>query len=98
MDEELRYLTAVRLVRRQCEDDLDGADHGAVGEPSEKEAATRFHIGRDGFERGPGLLVRERRHVADGRAAGDAVGEHGCEAVEVRVRVSAAKTADFDLL
>ena len=99
VDEELRDLAAVRLVRRQREDHLNGADQLAVGERSEQQPAALLDLGGKGLRmRSRASLVGERRHVADRRASGDAVDEDGCEPVELCVRFGCIKTPDLDLL
>ena len=56
------------------------------------------HVRGHGCERVAPLLLRERRHVADGCAAGDAVGQDGCEPVELREHLGVIEPADLDLL
>ena len=85
-DEQLGDLAAVRLVRRQREHDLHRADELAVVERGQDQPAALLGVGDEALERRARLLVRERRHVADRRAALDAVRQHGREPVEVRAR------------
>jgi hypothetical protein len=96
MDEELGDLGSVRLVRRQRQDHLDRADQAAAGECGEKHAPSLLHLGHHHLERGPGLLVRERLQVVDGRTPGDAIGKHIREPVEMHAALGCAETADLD--
>ena len=57
MDEELRDLRPVRLVRRQREDHLHRPDEVAVGERREDQPAALLDLGGEAFERGSCVLV-----------------------------------------
>ena len=96
MHEELRDVSAVRLVRRRREHDLDGPDDRVAEERSEEQAPVSLDVLGPGRERLACLLVRERRHVADGRATRDAVGEHGREPVEPLAHLGRIEAANVD--
>jgi hypothetical protein len=65
-NEELRDLAAVRLVRREGEDDLHRADEVAVGEGGEQQPTPLVDLGGKAFERAARLLERERRPASVG--------------------------------
>jgi hypothetical protein len=98
VNEELCDLGTVRLIRRQREDHLHRPDEVAVDEGSQNEPAALLGLGDKALECTTCLLERERRHVADRRAAGDAVVEDGRERVELLVHVGRSEAADLDLL
>jgi hypothetical protein len=74
--EELGDVAAVRLVRRPGARDLHGPDYPPVEEGGEEEPLAELDLGDDVLERGSRVVVREAGHVADRRAARDAVDEH----------------------
>ncbi len=96
MDEHLRDLAAVRLVRHRRRDHLHRADELPVRERREQQPAAGIDLGREALERGAGVGMRERIHVPDRRAAGDAVVQHGRERVEPLAEAGAEETADLD--
>jgi hypothetical protein len=95
-NEELCDLRAVRLVRRQREDHLHRADQLTFRERREQQPTAGVDFPGHRFERGTRLLVRERRHVADGCTSGDAVGKDRSERIELRLQLGSGKTADID--
>jgi aminoglycoside phosphotransferase (APT) family kinase protein len=98
VDEELGDLSTVRLIRGKREVHLNRADQQAIRKRSKEQPAALLDLGGHGLECVARFLMRERRHVADGRASGDAVGEHGCEPIELRVRLDRIETPDLYLL
>ena len=98
MNEELGDLAAVRLIRRQREDHLHGADQVAVDEGSQKKPVALLGLGDEAFEGTARVLRRERRHVADRRTAGNAVVENARERVELLAHLGRTETADLDLV
>ena len=96
VDEHPRDVCAVRLVRMRCEDDLDRSDDRAVDERGEEQPAPTFDLRRIRLVHATRLLVRERRQVADGSAAFDAVGEDRRQPVEMRPGLARVESADLD--
>ena len=70
----------------------------AVREGGQDQPAALLDLGGEPFERSTRVLLRERRHVADRRASGDAVGQDRRETIKLRVHLGHAETADLDLL
>ena len=66
-------------------------------ERRQQQPAAGVDLAREAVERGAGVRVRERIHVADGRTTGDTVGEHGREPVELRAQRVSREPADLDL-
>jgi uncharacterized protein YdeI (YjbR/CyaY-like superfamily) len=95
MDEELGYLRAMGLVQGQRKDDLHRAHQPVAGECGEEQPAPSIDLGGHGLECFSRLVVCERRHVAHGCAAGNAIGEDCGEVVEVRGQLEWAETADL---
>ena len=95
MDEELRDLGAMRLVGREGENHLHGADELAVGERGEKQTAAALDLGDNSCEHRPGVVVRKRSHEADRRTTVDAVREHTGEPVEMLARGGRVETSDL---
>jgi hypothetical protein len=98
MDEEFCDLRTVRLVRWQSDDYLNRADQPALCKRTENQPAALLDLAGHDFECGSRLLVRERRQIADRRAAGDAIGEDAREPVKLRVRLGHTKAANLDLV
>ena len=98
MDEQLRDLRPVRLVRRQRQDHLNRADELVACEGRQDQPAPLLGLGHEAREGLARVVERERRHVADRGAAGDAVVEDCRERVEVLARLAPVEPADLDLL
>src|SRR3954451_12611258 len=96
VDEQLGDLTAVRLIRREGEQHLHRPDDLIAVEGREQQPATGVDLVREAVEGGAGVRLREGVHVADRRAARDAVGEHCRETVELCVQRLAVQPADLD--
>ena len=97
MHQQLRDLAAMRLVRRNSEDHLDRSDELAGGERRQQQPVATVDLSCEARERGSRVVVRERRHVADGCAAVDAVHEDTCQRVELFVELAAVEAANLDL-
>ena len=97
LHEELHDLTAMWRVRLHREGDLDRADDLAVRERGEQHAPAALDVVGNVLECRTRLLVRERRQVADRRASGDAIFEHGREPVEMGARMRPRRGARISI-
>ena len=98
VDEQLRDVGAMRLVRRRREDDLDRAHDVVAAECGEQQPRPGLDLGGPGLELRARVGLREGLHVAHRRTARHAVGEDRCQAVEVGGERGRLEAADDDLL
>jgi hypothetical protein len=82
--QELSYIGAVRLVGRQREPELHGADDAAGNARHEQRGLAPRDFPGDFREERLGVLMLVRRHEAHRRAAGDAIDQNLCELGEIR--------------
>ena len=76
MGQQLLDVAAMRLVRRHVEAELHGADDAAIEPGGEQHRLVARH-GRDHLlEEFRSVIVAERQHEADARAAFDAIDKH----------------------
>jgi hypothetical protein len=98
VDEQLGDLAAMGLVGGHGKDHLDAADEFGARKRGQQDPATPVDLRKHALERRAGIIVRERRHVADRRASGNAVGEDGCQMIEEVMRHGAFQQPDLDVL